>query len=469
MKNSFLKDIWSFITSLKLTIITLIILSITSIIGTIIPQNELPHIYLQYYKPSTYKLLKLLSFDNMYHSWWFTTLLALFTLNLICCSLRRFPNFWKIITQKDKDLDDRLIQSLPLKRTFHLKELSDHSREELCRVVQKHIHKPTTRQISPDGYSLFAEKGKYTRLGFYVTHLGIVLIIIGGIVGNYGYQGFMKLVEGDTSDTIILKGSAKQKKLDFAIRCEDFEASFYQESQRPKDYKSSLTIIDGGKEVKKKIIEVNDPLYYKGVYIYQSSYGTASDQGEVILNVAPKTDLNQARRYKVKIGERFALEDKSYEVEVKRFVPDFTIGKNKQVVSRTQELRNPAVKLALFKDNTLRDEEWIFSKFPDFHGSEKGEYRFTLLDFSGKEYTGLQLTKDPGVWVVWSGCLLLSLGCYLVFFMSHRRLWIKIENKKGEHLITMAGTSNKNMLVFTKDFEHIHQELKKLGKTAPQV
>ncbi|MBE9542407.1 MAG: cytochrome c biogenesis protein ResB [Proteobacteria bacterium] len=467
MKNSFLKNLWAFITSLKLTIIILLILSVTSIIGTIIPQNELPYVYLKYYKPSTYKLFQLLSFDNMYHSWWFTTLLALFTLNLICCSFRRFPNFWRLITQKERDLDDKLLQSLPLKKTFRLKELSDHTRSELSRIVQKHVHKPTILHTSSDALSLFAGKGKYTRLGFFITHLGIALIIIGGIIGNYGYQGFTNVVEGEASDTITLRGTTRQKKLDFSIRCDDFEVSFYQGGQRPKDYKSNLTIIDGGKEVKKKLIEVNDPLYYKGVYIYQSSYGTVPDQGNVILSAAPKADAKKARKYKVEVGKSITLEDKRYEVKVMRFVPDFSMGKNNKVVNRSQEMRNPAVQIALFKDNILVYKKWIFSKFPDFHGSEKGDYRFSFLDFSGKEYTGLQLTKDPGVWVVWSGCFLLTLGCYLLFFMSHQRLWIIVENKKGEYIVNMAGTSNKNMLSFTEVFDQIHQELKKIGKSVP--
>jgi cytochrome c biogenesis protein len=276
----------------------------------------------------------------------------------------------------------------------------------------------------------------------------------------------MKVVEGETSDTIILKGSSQQKQLDFSIRCDEFEVSFYQGSQRPKDFKSSLTIIEKGNDVLTKVIEVNDPLYYRGVYIYQSSYGTSPDQGEVLLGVEQKSGEKKAREYKAKIGERIALEQQGYEVEAKRFVPDFTIGKNKEVVSRSQELNNPAVQVALLKDGTLQDEQWIFLKFPDFHGAKDAEYRFTFLDFSGKEFTGLQLTKDPGVWVVWVGCILLTLGCYFVFFTSHRRLWVKVEEKKGEYLIIIAGTSNKNLESFSQVFDQIQHECKQLGKTA---
>jgi len=80
-----MKQVWSFFTSLKLTITILIIISITSIVGTIIPQNEAAAVYLRFYKPSTYKLMHFLDIDNMYNSWWFIAMLTLFTLNLICC------------------------------------------------------------------------------------------------------------------------------------------------------------------------------------------------------------------------------------------------------------------------------------------------------------------------------------------------------------------------------------------------
>ena len=44
-------------------------------------------------------------------------------------------------------------------------------------------------------------------------------------------------------------------------------------------------------------------------------------------------------------------------------------------------------------------------------------------------YTGLQVAKDPGVWIVWLGCTLMMAGyLYVAFFMSHRRIWVRIEN-----------------------------------------
>jgi cytochrome c biogenesis protein len=277
----------------------------------------------------------------------------------------------------------------------------------------------------------------------------------------------MTVLEGETNDTLTLRGTTQQKKLDFSVRCDDFEVTYYEGSRRPKDFKSDLVIIDGGKEVIKKTIEVNDPLSYKGVYIYQSSYGTAPGQGAVLIGVQPTSGEKKTTKYKVNIGERFALEKPGYEVVAKRFIPDFTMSQNNEAASRSREPRNPAVQLALYKNNTLIEEKWIFIKFPDFHEQEKGEFTFSFLNFFGREYTGLQLTKDPGVWVVWTGCFMLTLGCCLIFFMSHQRLWIKVKPKKGgEYIVTMAGTSNKNQESFKRTFELAHQELKKIGKAS---
>ena len=459
-----MKSVWSFLISLKLTIFTLIIICIASIFGTVIPQKELPAVYLRAYKPSTYELIRLLNLDNMYESWWFLSLLTLFTLNLICCTINRVPGFLRLMTRAEKEPDDQLMRTLPLKKTLRLKAFDEATRNLLTRSVHKHLKNSTAFQSTPERFSLFAESGKYTRTSFYITHLGIVLILIGGIVGNLGYQGYMQVVEGKTNDTIQLRGSTQQKVLDFAIRCDDFEVTFYEGSQRPKAFTSRLTIIDGGSEVKQKSIVVNDPLTYKGVTIYQSSYGYAPDQGQAVLEVVPASGAGQAKRYTIGVGDRLPLGDEGYELAVRRFVPDFSMGQSGEVVSRSQEPKNPAVQIALIKDGAPLEEKWIFANYPDFHGAQKGPYKFTFLNFSAREYTGLQLTRDPGVWVVWAGCFLLCLGCYLLCFSSHKRLWLSVAPKNGEYLLTLAGTSNKNMVSFTKTFERLYLELKQAAK-----
>jgi len=84
-KPNFSGHLWDFSCSLKLAIITLILLALTSIIGTVVQQGLAPQEYMQKYgmSESTYQLLDALQFFNMYHSWWFLSLMGLFAVNLI--------------------------------------------------------------------------------------------------------------------------------------------------------------------------------------------------------------------------------------------------------------------------------------------------------------------------------------------------------------------------------------------------
>src|SRR3970282_2015934 len=89
--------VWNFFISVKLAIITLIILSVTSIIGTIIEQNQPPEKHHQIYEHWAFALMDPLTLFDMSHSWWFLLLLVLFTVNLSCCTLDRFPKMWKVV------------------------------------------------------------------------------------------------------------------------------------------------------------------------------------------------------------------------------------------------------------------------------------------------------------------------------------------------------------------------------------
>ena len=75
--------IWNFFTSVKLTIVLLLSLATTSIIGTLIPQNEDPQDYFQAFGGVFYQLFNLLDLFDMYHSWWFQLLIVSLTLNII--------------------------------------------------------------------------------------------------------------------------------------------------------------------------------------------------------------------------------------------------------------------------------------------------------------------------------------------------------------------------------------------------
>ena len=71
-------------------------------------------------------------------------------------------------------------------------------------------------------------------------------------------------------------------------------------------------------------------------------------------------------------------------------------------------------------------------------------------------YTGLQVAKDPGVEIVWFGCILMMIGVYAAFFLSHRRIWVRIQGGS----VTVGGNASKNQGAFQIAFEGIVERLK---------
>ena len=97
---------------------------------------------------------------------------------------------------------------------------------------------------------------------------------------------------------------------------------------------------------------------------------------------------------------------------------------------------------------------------PNCLTSSPGPYQFTIKEIEPKYYSGLQVTKDPGVWVVWTGCFLMMAGFYLTFFLSHRRIWVRLTEKGGETWVEIAGSSHRDRAGFEKEFEKMIQALR---------
>ncbi len=451
--------IWNFFISIKLTIALLILLSAVCVIGTIIPQNEAPLRYMQMYRKSTYNLFNTLGFFDLFHTWWFITLMSIFTLNLVTCSLNRLPRVWRLMFHGSTILDEQLLQGLSLVKKFTLKKFTAQQEEYTLSTLGNYLKKPSLKKTAGT-WHFFSESGRYTRLGFYLTHLGLVIIILGAIAGLLGFQGYMQIIEGQTSNTIQLKKSNAIKNLDFAIRCDKFEVSYYDGSQRPKDYKSVLTVIDDNKEVLQKTIEVNDPLIYRGIFFYQSTYGPAPDgRGRARIRLTQK-DGGRKHELEVSVGSTVSIPGTSYTIRANEFLADFTMGNDGKAFSRSEQFNNPALNLTLLEDGTENFTTWVFARYPDFHGKGDRPFDIQFINFEPTYFTGLQVTRDPGVWIVWLGCAFLVLGTFVAFFTSHRRIWLRIEERNGEFKAVLGGSTNKNHAAFAREFETLFKNLK---------
>jgi len=437
--------------SLKLTIFLLILLAILSIIGTVITQNAPSSDYIQRYGIKFYEVLNFFSLFDMYHSWWFSAILLLLVINLIACSLKRLLGVWRQIFRESdsKELVDSTLKILPYVEKIRDPNLKGTRFEEVIRSNLKKWFGHPERIETDSSITLFSEKGRFSRLGVYITHLSIIIILIGGILGSlYGFKGHVEILEGETVDRIFLriKDEEVPRPIDFSMRCDDFNITYYDlkgPEKHIKEYSSLLTILEDGKQVLQKTVIVNHPLHYKGLAFYQSNYGTVHD---VTLGIQFH-DKKKKEIVKAFEGGTVPIPNSETFIRILKYVPQVhNFGEGVQVV--------------LLKPNQTPQTFWALKDYPKFDQQRGDEFFLTFEGVTSREYTGLQVTKDPGVWIVWGGSGLMIFGIIVSFFFSHQRVWVRIsKNPDGE--VVLAGSTNKNRIGFEKNFGELVNRVRK--------
>ncbi len=442
--QSFTDRLWDFFCSLKLAIVTLILLALTSVIGTVIEQNLAPQEYMQKYgmSQSTYKTLDALQFFDMYHSYWFLSLMGLFAVNLICCSIKRLPRIIKTVRNPVLVADDGLFRTFSNKEEIVTKGSVESVRDKLVARLGKKFASPVVTEQDGKVY-LFAQKGAFSRFGVYVTHSSILIIFLGAMIGNvWGFKAYVNIVEGKAVNQVWARGGQQPIPLDFAVRCDNFEVTFY-EGGRPKEFSSDLVVLENGREVLKKTIEVNDPLSYKGLTFYQSSYGPAGDPV-----------------YQFRVRNRATGETADVMGQQGRHLP-LPGGAALIPMGYAESYQNfgPAAQVSLDSGDHKHGTPFIvFQNYPQFDEKRGGEFAVTLLGVQQSYYTGLQVAKDPGVWVVWLGCLLMVLGSCSAFFLSHRRIWVSIQPLEKGIGVKLGGAAHRNQPGFTLYFDELTKD-----------
>ncbi len=438
-------EVFDFLASIKLAVILLIVLAISSIFGTVIPQNESFERYVQLYGEFQARVIATFELYDMYHSWWFIFLLALFTLNLIVCSVKRLPPVLNQIKNPNKILDESLEKSLTLVDTLKKKGDPDYWKNAVREYLKKKYGSLYEEKRDDKTY-YYIEKGKYSRLGVYITHLSIVIIFIGGIIGAiWGFRGFVQIPEGEAVNHVFIRGKSQPYKLDFILRCDDFSLSYYPMGM-VKEYRSDVSIIENGQVVKKDHLIVNKPLTYKGLTFYQSSYGVIDRVGKL---VAFTKSPNNAKTYELTLSDKFVnIPGTGDYVKIIDFYPNLdNVG--------------PAIILQLAEAGKMPVNFPVYKNLPDRDMYPEGGYLFKYIDYHETHYTGLQVTKDPGVWVVWIGCILMMVGLYVSFFVNRKRIWARIYFDNERTNITIAGHAPRSRL-FEEEFAKVLEDLKEM-------
>lgn len=192
-----------------------------------------------------YNLMDRINLFDMYHSWWFLALLVLFTVNLTCCTIDRFPKVLKTVRNPRTKLDDGLEKTLSLSERWKNKGAVSHWTNMYKAALARAFATPKVTET--DGVMhLYAEKGAYSRFGAYATHAGIVIVFIGAIAGNVlGYKSYVNIPDGQEVSHLDAREGKEHINLPFAVRNNKFRVETYPSGQ-PKKYASDLSVMERG-------------------------------------------------------------------------------------------------------------------------------------------------------------------------------------------------------------------------------
>ena len=447
--------VWYFFNSLTLTIFVLMTLAGSSIFGTVIEQNQQASQYFAAYGEKWTRVILYTGLNDMYHSWWFAALLGVLTMNIIVCTFERFPPKWKglLANKSPEKFEPRIIDKCSYHQTLNCPGDVKEVRERVLAAFKKKRFKVSSSSRE-GGHYFYARKGVIGRFGSDVVHISLLLILLGAMVGSYyGYKDF-RIVYVGTNMTV--------PETDFEVRLDKFWIDYYDTGQI-RQYNSLLTVIEGEEEVLTKQIWVNEPLFYKGIRFYQSSFGNAWDRinsANMVL-VSKKTLMAEGSEFTVGWNEVKQIPGSRYSIRLAGYTADFAYDeRNNTVFSQTAEANNPAISVEVYEGERLVSTPWLFLKYPGiFPAIPDSEYDLVFTDYRGILYSGISLNKDPGTNIVWLGTGVMGLGFILAFFVFHRRVWVYVRENGGSTEVKLGGLTNKNNFVLEKDIKEIVENI----------
>ncbi|WP_449243756.1 cytochrome c biogenesis protein ResB [Desulfobacca acetoxidans] len=436
-----LSRLWDGLTSIRLALLSLLLLAVVAIIGTLLPQGQSWEFYQERFGNLLGELFWRLGLFDVYRSPLFLMIIGLFMVNLTACSLKRLPEALRVF-QRRPELE--VYKILPPRLQFTLPVHDKATSERMDKALRSILGCALEVQDQRTAWRLY-QRGRWGRLGPYLIHLSIMVIVGGGVIGGiWGYQGRMDLLEGQSANTLALSDSDRSRPLDFTVRLDRFQVDFYPNGS-PREFRSDLTFRKSGQENHSAVCRVNHPVAFDGLSFYQSSY-------EALPRAAVKLGVQVAGRHLVleaPLRRRLPLPDGRGMVMVLRLEPDLGgMGPALQLAYRSDAAGHPRI-------------VWVLADRSQKQLPQPGPHIFSVEEVEITYRSGLLVKYDPGVWLVYLGFLLILPGCWLALFTPRQRWAVALApQKSGELTITIHGVGDRHKYAFQRRLARLEAKLK---------
>ena len=171
------------LSSMRFAIALLVILSIASIIGTVLTQDDPYPNYVNQFGPFWADIFRSLSLYTVYSAWWFMLILGFLMVSVSLCVIRNAPKMIADIKSWKDKVRESSLRAFHHKGEFAVGGTRAETSATLAKLSGRLGYKFVTRES--DGATLIAAKrGALTKLGYISAHLAIVIICLGGLLDS---------------------------------------------------------------------------------------------------------------------------------------------------------------------------------------------------------------------------------------------------------------------------------------------
>lgn len=405
-----MKKILNKLFSMKVAIAILILLIIACVCGSVIVQGYSQNYYLNIYSEKTVHLIMALGLNDVFHTWWFIILTIFLCISILGCNLLRYKPI--INKMKSYKKENFIKNDLVLNCEYYPEEL---------------FEKTGFKKIQKDNNTLYSCKNLIGLWGAWLTHLGILIIIVGFAIGQVTTVKYT--VYGCVNDTLQVEDT------DLELTINSFDINL-REDETVEQYISNITLTDNktGQSFSGDT-SVNHPSTLHGYKVYQNSTGWAARvcfwNGEEVLECT-----------KLCTGEYMTIENlPGLYVLFNAFYPDY-VNVDGNPMSQTSKLNNPGYLYTVYYNNNILGMNVLNKDYISLEGPNGEDFRITFQD--PEPYSLLQLKKDNSTGIVFVGSILLLIALYIAFYMPTMEMlaeekdgkWdVYIKSKKGNVLL----------------------------------
>ncbi|MFC9795776.1 cytochrome c biogenesis protein ResB [Streptomyces sp. NPDC057695] len=473
---------WRQLTSMRVALILLFMLSLGAVPGSLIPQTGVDEIKAQAFKDAHKTLTPLyekLQFFDVYSSVWFSAIYILLFVSLIGCIVPRSWQFVGQLRSRPPGAPKRL-DRLPAYTTWRTA-----AEPEQVRGAALTLLKGRRFRAHPAGDAIAAEKGFLREAGNLAFHVALIVMLVAFAWGQlFKSEGGKLVVEGDGFSNTLTQyddfKSGSQFGMDelepFSFKLDAFDGTYEMNGPQrgtPRTFEAKVSYSQGGAD-KKAVIRVNEPLKVGDSKVYLIAHGYApvvtvrDGRGKTVYhgavpllpidnNITSTGAIKVLDGYRDKNGKKEQLGFQAF------FVPTFAGAGQGTMFSQFPALVSPAMALTAFHgslgvdsglpQNVYQLDKTKMKQFQDAKGNKLAQrlvpgQSMALPGGAGsitfekeiKEWASFQVSQQPGNGLALAGAIAAIAGLTGSLFIQRRRVWVRaVRGADGVTVVEMAG------------------------------